>query len=143
MRICKIPDANLRFLIGAAERLVAACPASAFVKVAAGGEIQVISRLNPVLRTLDDIRAGNPHADCHYRHRANRGMLEVAAENLRWLKALIEELEEEIESGQWESDDDSDYLHGQLANISRWDLDTCLEHLSPEALDKWEVEDEA
>lgn len=138
MRICRVPDANLRFLIGAVERMVATCPASAFVKVAAGDEIQVISRLNPVLRTLDDIKAGNPHADCHYRHRANRGMLEVAAEDLRWLKALIEELEEEIESG-----DDSDYLHGQLANISRWDLDTCLEHLGQDSLDLWEVEDEA
>jgi len=131
MRICKVPDANMRFLRGALERLCNRCDPGF-----TGESNRTIDEvLASVRRTIDDIMAGNPHADCHYRHRANRGMLEIAHDDLVYVKRTIEEAEDGDEEQSW--------LYSSLCVLLGFDLDTAIEHLSPSALDKWEVEDEA
>ena len=151
MKICMVPDANLRFLRSALERMTVSCPRTLIPRTADCGERDAQAELMVVRRVIDDILIGNPNADCHSQHRANRGMLELACEKLVWLRTVLKAMDDpdiwkcffEWESCDDEVEDEVNVISGRLSNVSRWDLDTCIEHLSREVLDRWEVGNES
>lgn len=133
MRICQVPDANMRFLRGALERLTNLCDPEASPPDSCR---TLADALRASRQTVDDILAGNPHADVHSRHRANRACLERMCEDLTWIKNELVTAEDEMIYH-----DDQRFFYEENCDLLGFDLDTAIEHVSNYALDKWEVEE--
>jgi len=128
MKICMVPEANLKAVRNAVESLMKKMDPD----VVYGGQ-GLRGKLNVALCIVQDVLDGPMNAE---RRRANRGMLEEAFEQLKFVVNAVQVFRE------WSDvDEEAEAMVKAVRTYDPFVMEMALDHLGPAALDLWETDD--
>lgn len=137
MKICMVPDANIKAVRNSLENLVVGCGPGSKLPCGASLYHLVISSFKTVDSILDQTPTPNGPPSIQ-KWRANRISLEQVHENIQKVATAKDKSQDQEFYGYFEV-----RTMTSLDNMKWFDIQLVLEHLGQDSLNLWEVEDEA